>query len=158
MAKSKTLAKKLPQLTGSKLVNLAGQAVFDRAEQYVCSDALAQRLVGSNNLSARIYGNYGIYEVGLEFGPKDQLASYCTCPAEMYCCKHAVALGLTWMQEPESFFNIESLRVDLETRSKDELVELVIQMAKEQPAVLTVLGIEGFDEEEPDEPEGYEEY
>lgn len=137
-----------PQFTETTLRKAAGEVVFDRADEYTCSEALTRRLVAKNALSAQVYGHYGNYQVRLEIGTQGKLTASCTCPAEMLFCKHAAALGRTWLAEPESFFDLESLREDLEGRSREELVELILQMAAVQPAVLSVLGIEGFDEEE----------
>jgi uncharacterized Zn finger protein len=148
MATSKKKSASRPSFTETALRRAAGQVIFERADEYVCSEALTRRLVAKNTLSAQVYGNYGVYRVRLEVSSRGGLTASCTCPAEMDFCKHAAALGRTWLAEPESFFDLESLRQDLEGRSREELVELVLQMAAVQPAVLSVFGIEGFDEEQ----------
>ena len=71
-----------------------------------------------------------------------------TCPAEMLFCKHAVALGRTWLEEPDSFFDLTTLEVTLQQCSKAELLSLIQQIAESHPAALSVLGVEGFEEEE----------
>ena len=140
-----------PRLTERALVRDAGQVIFDRADEYVCSEALNKRLVSEHVLSAQVYGNYGIYRVRLETGPRGKLTPFCTCPAEMFFCKHAVALGRTWIEAPESFFDLKTLDTRLEGYSKADFISLIRQMAESCPVVLGVLGIEGFEEEEEDE-------
>jgi hypothetical protein len=48
-------------------------------------------------------------------------------------CKHAAALLLTWLHEPDTFQEIEELVVGLERRSKAELVALILKMIHRYP-------------------------
>ena len=59
-----------------------------------------------------------------------------------------IALGLTYIEEPESFYDLRTLTVDLEQHSHGDLVDLILQMVDRYPQTLGVLGVEGFDEEE----------
>ncbi len=120
---------------------------FERAYEYVSSAELRKRIVWENLLGAEIVGNYGIYQVSIEV-EKDNLNAQCTCPAEMDFCKHAVALGLTWIEDPESFFNINQLMDGLRGNSKDYLLDMIVQIVTTYPYTLSVFGIEGFEEEE----------
>ncbi len=65
----------------------------------------------------------------------------------MLFCKHAVAVGRTWLEEPETFFDLRTLIAKLEGRSKEDLIDLIRQMAESYPAVLSVLGVEEFEED-----------
>ncbi len=136
-----------PRLTREALLKAAGPVIFDRADEYVCSEALARRLVSGNVLSAQVYGSAGVYQVRLEISQRGKPVATCTCPAEMLFCKHAVAVGKTWLEEPESFFDLKTLMAELEGRSKEELIDLIREMAESCPAVLSVLGVEGFEGE-----------
>ncbi|OGG45941.1 MAG: hypothetical protein A3F84_20600 [Candidatus Handelsmanbacteria bacterium RIFCSPLOWO2_12_FULL_64_10] len=136
-----------PRLTREALVKAAGPVIFDRADEYVCSEALAKRLVSENVLSAQVYGSAGIYHVRLEVSQRGKPMATCTCPAEMLFCKHAVAVGRTWLEEPETFFDLKTLMAELEGRSKEALIDLIREMAEAYPAALGVLGVEGFEEE-----------
>ncbi len=65
----------------------------------------------------------------------------------MQFCKHAAALGITWVQDPETLFNMESLPEMLKKKSRKELEELIMQIIYKRTECLTLLGIEGFAED-----------
>lgn len=99
-------------------------------------------------IQAEIRGNYGNYRVGLSRDEDGFLEPFCTCPADMYFCKHAAAIGVTWIHEPATFFNIESLPEMLAEKSKSEVTEIILRMVQLYPGCLTVLGVEGFEDED----------
>ncbi|MGH8056033.1 MAG: SWIM zinc finger family protein, partial [Candidatus Entotheonellia bacterium] len=104
----------------------------------------------------RVSGTYGVYAVSLSIDGSN-LTPSCTCPADMEFCKHAVALGLTYLEEPESFYDLRTLTAQLEQRSPEELIDLIVQIATRHPQVLGMLGVAGFAEEEEDDDEDEEE-
>lgn len=58
----------------------------------------------------------------------------CTCPAgDGGHCKHAAALLLTWIYEPELFIEVPELEKVLESRSKADLISLIQQMVTRHP-------------------------
>ena len=136
------------RLTKEALLKAAGPVVFDRADEYVCSEALCKRLASGNVLFAQVYGSVGVYHVRIEVSSRGKPMATCTCPAEMLFCKHAVALGRTWLEAPETFFDLRTRIAELEGRSKEDLIDLILQMAESCPAVLSILGVEGFEEDE----------
>ena len=48
-------------------------------------------------------------------------------------CKHAAALLLTWLHEPEFFIEVPELEQVLEERSKEDLISLIREMVTRHP-------------------------
>ena len=76
------------------------------------------------------------------------LDSCCSCTSDAGFCKHVIALGLTYIEEPQSFYDLRTLTAQLEQYSHGELVELILQIGTRYPQTLGMLGVEGFDDEE----------
>jgi uncharacterized Zn finger protein len=53
--------------------------------------------------------------------------------------KHVVALLLTWMNDPDSFQEVESIDVLLDKRSKPDLIALIKQMLEQEPELESLL-------------------
>ena len=104
---------------------------------------MTQRLWFGKRLSARIAGNYGTYRTQVRLGDPDE--SSCTCPSEVWPCKHVRALEATWEQNPESFFDLETLLPTLLKQSKADLLAVIADMALTAPESLSVFGIPEFE-------------
>lgn len=135
-----------PTLTEEMLLEAAGPRTCDRANEYACSDLIRARIVSDDTLFARIFGNYGVYQTCLTVDDSGEFFPDCTCPADTLFCKHAVALGLTWITEPNTFFDMRSLAEQLQGKSKAELIALICEMAESYSEVLGILGIQGFED------------
>ena len=135
-----------PVLTEEMLLETAGPRTCGRANEYACSDLIRARIVSDDTLFARIFGNYGVYQTCLTVDESGKMFADCTCPADMIFCKHAVALGLTWIAESDTFFDLGSLEGQLQEKSKVELIALIREMAESYPEVLGILEIEGFED------------
>ena len=73
---------------------------YQRAQEYV--GHFTHRTIDENEISGKVKGNYGTY---ITFHRVSEwLEGRCSCQAadEMFC-KHSVALGLTYLEAPESF-------------------------------------------------------
>jgi uncharacterized Zn finger protein len=72
--------------------------------------------------------------VEVTFDDRGIAEAECSCPVgEGGRCKHVVALLLTWLDRPESFRDSADLEIDLEERSKSELIALIYQMVQRYP-------------------------
>jgi len=114
----------------------------DRAVEYINSPLMIRRLRYRNTLSATILGNYGVYRTEVRIGKPDKAA--CTCPSELWPCKHTRALAATWEQHPETFLDLQAWLDSLATKSKPELLKLIGQMALAAPESLSACGFEEF--------------
>jgi hypothetical protein len=128
----------------------------DRAVEYIDSPRMIQRLRYGDQLSAVIFGNYGVYRTGVQIGKSHD--AQCTCPSEPWPCKHARALYATWECRPETFFDVQAWLDTLKTKSKADLLKLIGAMAVAAPPALSAGGIEGFGIEVLEESEFFDQF
>jgi uncharacterized Zn finger protein len=126
----------------------------ERVQGYVNSPIMTQRLRHEECISAQIHGNFGVYRTTVDLKSK-KVTGECSCPSELWPCKHVYALRATWDKNPESFFNLDDWLVELPKQSKESLVEAIRNMVIHSPSLLTVFGVPGFDQDENDDAEYY---
>ena len=117
----------------------------ERAAEYLDSPRMTQRVVHGKRLSARIDGNSGTYRTTVQVGRK--MDATCTCPSDLWPCKHVHAVRLTWDQNPESFFDLDALLRALVKRPKAQLIATIGELLSAQPEGLTLFGVPGFEPE-----------
>ena len=122
------------------------QILKDRVAQYVDSPLMTHRVRYKKQLSARIHGNFGVYCTRASQSRK--VDGDCTCPSELWPCKHIQALRETWKVNPQSFFDLEEFLAELSSEPKARLVKVIGQMVLEWPECLSLFGVPGFEEEE----------
>jgi hypothetical protein len=133
------------QLTEQQLAQVVDEKTFHRAQPYVRE--FTHRLRSGRAIAGRIAGPHGFYTVSLAIEASALIPS-CSCTSDAGFCKHVIALGLTYIEEPQSFYDLHTLTAQLEQYSHGELVHLIIQMATRYPQTLGMLGVEGYEEEE----------
>jgi hypothetical protein len=134
------------------------QTLEDRIAPYVNSPLMTQRVRSGKEVSARVEGNFGIYRTKTTLGKKED--GDCTCPSELWPCKHIYALRETWKLNPHSFFDLDQFLAELSEEPKVKLIEAIAQIVTRSPEWLSVFGVLGFeevDEEEDDESDWEEE-
>lgn len=124
----------------------------DRVAVYVDSPMMTHRVRFKRQLFARIQGNYGAYRTWVRLG-HGGLDSGCTCPSEWRPCKHVHALERTWRANRRSFFDVGGFLKTLAGRPKATLVEVIGRLIARAPEGLAALGVEGFEDGEPEDPE-----
>jgi uncharacterized Zn finger protein len=117
---------------------------------------MTHRVRFKRQLFARIQGSYGIYRTWVRLGRRD-LDSGCTCPSDWRPCKHVRALEETWRANRRSFFDVDGFLATLAGRPKAELMEAIGRLIARAPEGLAALGVKGFDDAEPEDPEAHEE-
>jgi hypothetical protein len=127
----------------------------ERVKEYVDSPMMTQRMRHEKYVSAQVRGNFGAYRTTVDFKSK-KVTGECTCPSELWPCKHVHALRATWDKNPESFFNLDEWLAELPKQSKESLVEAIRNMVLDSPNLLTVFGVPGFEEDEDDDAGYYE--
>ncbi|HEX2474869.1 MAG TPA: SWIM zinc finger family protein [Lacipirellulaceae bacterium] len=128
---------------------------FDqRIAEYVNSPLMTQRMRYGKHVSARIEGNFGIYRTRIT--QSDKLEGDCSCPSELWPCKHIYALRATWEANPDSFFDFDVWLKKLADEPQESLVEAIGNMVMASPGLLSVFGVPGFEEDDNcDEDEAY---
>jgi len=116
-----------------------------RVAEYIDSPLVTQRVQHEKQVSARIKGNFGTYRTCVSQSKK--LTGECTCPSELWPCKHVHALRATWEANPKSFFDLDDWLKKLAGEPKATLVEAIGNMVAAYPALLSVFGVPGFEEE-----------
>jgi hypothetical protein len=132
-------------LSEQQLAQAIDEKTFHRAQPYVRE--FTHRLRSGHAIAGRVAGPHGVYTVTLAI-EGSTLTPACSCTSDAGFCRHVIALGLTYIEEPQSFYDLRTLTARLEQYSHDELVDLVVRMGTRYPQTLGMLGVEGFDEEE----------
>lgn len=122
-------------LTRDSLLDLAGARSFQRGDDYFKSGHVNDIDIGWDVLSARVTGQEDYY-VDL-WAEGSQLQSSCTCPlgVDRIFCKHCVAVGLTWLKNPEGAHTaqkpvtIDDVESFLERQEKAVLIEWMLDRA-----------------------------
>ena len=115
-----------------------------RIAEYVNSPLLTQRVRSGKIVSARVEGNFGDYRTKTTLGKKE--VGDCTCPSELWPCKHVYALRETWKINPHSFFDLDQFLAELSEKPKAKLIDAIAQIVTQSPECLSVFGVSGFDE------------
>ena len=132
-------------LTEEQLAQVIDEKTFHRAQPYVRE--FTHRLRSGPAIAGRVAGPHGVFTVSLTI-EDSTLTPACSCTSDPGFCRHAIALGLTYIEEPQSFYDLRTLTAQLEQYSHGELVELIIRIGTRYPETLGMLGVDGFDEEE----------
>jgi uncharacterized Zn finger protein len=131
----------LPHLTESDIRRWVGEASFGRGQRYFRQGRVLDPRHQEDTLKARCLGSSSQpYQVEVTLGPEGIASGECSCPVGGGGrCKHAAALLLAWLQEPDTFLEVEDLETALNHRSKAELVALIRRMVARCPDLETLL-------------------
>ena len=132
-------------LTEEQLAQVIDEKTFHRAQPYVRE--FTHRLRSGPSITGRVAGPHGVYTVSLSI-EDSTLTPACSCTSDAGFCRHAIALGLTYIEEPQSFYDLRILTAQLQQYSHGELVDLILHICARYPQTLGMLGVEGFDDEE----------
>jgi hypothetical protein len=133
------------QLSEQQLAQVIDEKTFHRAQPYVRE--FTHRLRSGHAITGRVAGPHGVYTVSLAI-EGSTLTPTCSCTSDAGFCRHVIALGLTYIEEPQSFYDLRTLMAQLEQYSHGELVGLIIKMGTRYPQTLGMLGVEGFADED----------
>lgn len=120
-----------------------GTKAFTRGYQYFEDDTILNPRRRGNCLIAECQGSQPTpYRVEIQLSGEGIESGLCSCPGgEGGHCKHAAALLLAWLHEPETFSAVPELGELLESRSKPELISLIQQMVSRHPDLEQLLEI-----------------
>lgn len=120
----------------------------DPATEYIDGPLMTHRVRHPHHVSAQIEGRYGIYCTRAQLTRRSD--GECTCPSDLWPCKHVRALRATWKENPNSFFDMPAFLRVLRSRQKEDLIDSIDRIVTAFPAALGVLGVDGFDSDDTD--------
>lgn len=116
----------------------AGSRTVERGSRYAGQGAVHGMVEDGGRVAAKVTGT-DLYRVCL-WAEGGKVGYSCTCPvgADLVLCKHCVAVALVWLGRVDGVeavagapLTMEGLREHLRGRSRDELVELLVEQALE---------------------------
>ncbi len=124
------------------LCDLAGQVYFDRGGRYFEQGRVRSMAQYDEHITAEVMGTE-TYQVHLWL-QDHELLSRCSCPlgVDDLFCKHCVAVGLAWIDEPPPYRSaseapakvgttMEDVREYLARQERDTLVQMILNQAME---------------------------
>jgi len=133
----------LLSLTENDIRTWTGDASLSKGRAYFRDGSIINPRRQGDTLKAQCIGSAAQpYRVEITLGPTGITAGHCSCPVGGGGgCKHAAALLLTWVNNAESFTNIEELATALHQRNKEELIMLVTKMIDRHPDLEMLLNL-----------------
>ena len=129
--------------TETKLTQAASPAVRSNAEELVDADLMMKRLRDGAEISCTFVSFNRTIHCSVS-ARKYSLQELCTCEAN-YFCRHAAALVRTWLDHPETFFDLTGFLDELENYPKADLLVMLRRLVGRYPgSSLEVLGKDGF--------------
>ena len=134
---------RVPPLTEQAIRRWVGEASYGRGLGYYRGGHILQPRRQGSTLKARCIGSEEQpYRVQVNLDEHGIASGSCTCYVGAGGqCKHAAALLLCWLHEPERFQEQASLEATLEARSKAELIALIRRMLNRYPDLEPLLEI-----------------
>jgi uncharacterized Zn finger protein len=131
----------IPHIKQSDVRNWTDEVYFQRGQNYYKQGAIYDQRKQGMTLKSKCAGSQApFYRQEVLFNSKEIESAECSCPVgEGGHCKHTVALLLTWVHDPNSFQEGESLDVVLEKRSKGELIAIIKEMLEQEPDLESLL-------------------
>ena len=114
---------------------------FTRGLEYFYAGAIGNPVRHGWTLSATCQGTEPTpYRVRVEFMPTTIAATACSCPYEYDGeCKHVVALLLTYIEAPETIYDIDTLLATLAKKPKSRLLQIISELLKRTPTLAPVV-------------------
>jgi hypothetical protein len=115
--------------------------VFKRGEVYYKNNKVNNRRKKDSKIYARVKGtrNYGV----VIQNDGEKLTTYCSCPYyfDDKFCKHIVATGLAFIEEPESFIDMKLMKDKIYNQEQNLLAELMSMVVEIYPDLVDDMGL-----------------
>lgn len=133
----------IPRIKKSDITRWTDETRFQRGLKYYEQGAIYDQRRQGMTLKSKCSGTQApFYRQEVLFNSRGIESAECSCPVGAGGhCKHAVALLLTWLNDPDSFKEVEAVDAILEKRSKPELIALVRQMIEQEPDLESLLDL-----------------
>lgn len=131
----------LPEIGDNDILRWVGNTAYQRGYRYFEDETILNPRRRGPCLISECQGTRpDPYRVEIRLGPGGIEDGACTCPGgEGGHCKHAAALLLTWINEPDLFVEVPELEQLLEAHSKAELITIIQEMVARHPDLEQIL-------------------
>ncbi|MHB8778734.1 MAG: SWIM zinc finger family protein [Anaerolineales bacterium] len=131
----------IPRISKSIIAHWTDNVYFQRGQKYYEQGAIYEQRIQGMVLKSKCSGSQApFYRQEVLFDSKGIKSAECTCPVgDGGHCKHTVALLLTWVNNPNSFQEVDAIETILEKLSKPELIALIKQMIEQEPDLESLL-------------------
>ena len=130
----------LPQLTPDQIQERCTEQSYMRGLDYFHTSAIGNPTLCGYTLSGTCEGTeIDPYHVTVELTPTGIAAAACSCPYDWGGdCKHIVALLLTYLEEPDVIYSLDTLLVTLEEKPKPDLLQIISELLKRAPELAPI--------------------
>ncbi len=130
----------LPQLTPDHIQQRCTEQSYMRGVDYFDAGAIGNPTLHGYTLSATCEGtDMDPYHVTVELTPTGIATSDCSCPYDWGGdCKHIVALLLTYLEEPDVIYSLDTLLAALEEKPKPNLLQVISELLKRAPELVPI--------------------
>lgn len=131
----------IPRITKSDIRRWTDEVYFQRGQKYSEQEPIYDQRRQGMTIKSKCSGTQApFYRQEVLFDNKGIKTAECSCPlGNGGRCKHAVALLLTWVNDPDSFQDVEAIDAVLKKHSKAELIALIKQMLEQEPDLEALL-------------------
>lgn len=127
-------------LSAAQLEAMCRPQVFRQALRYARSAHMVDRFRIGSAISARFHGTRGIYSTRIDLEGR-VLRFECTCPLSgaRDPCKHVIALGMAWLEAPQTFHDLDLTLARFAHMKKGDLITAVRRAAQRIPEIIPIL-------------------
>jgi len=131
----------IPRISKSIIAHWTDNAYFQRGQKYYEQGAIYEQRIQGMTIKSKCSGSQvSFYHQEVLFDSKGIKSAECSCPVgDGGHCKHTVALLLTWVNDPNSFQEVEAIDTILEKFSKPELISLIKQIIEQEPDLVSLV-------------------
>ncbi len=131
----------MTELTENEIREIFSDKTFFKGQDYYDGDHVLRPVKIENTLYAQVMGSaLSPYEVRAYIADSN-IRTECTCPVGNMC-KHGVALLLQWINDKSSFIDAEKFIQTLENMNKDEIINILKDIIKQNPSLVAEFSTE----------------
>ncbi|MFU8766187.1 MAG: hypothetical protein ACNA7I_00705 [Candidatus Methanoperedens sp.] len=131
----------MTELTEDEIREIFSDKTFFKGQDYYDGGHVLRPVKIENTLYAQVLGSASSpYEVRAYIADSN-ISTECTCPVGNMC-KHGVALLLQWVNDASSFIDADKFIQTLENMNKDEIINILKNIIKQNPSLVAEFSTE----------------
>ena len=129
-------------LTEEDVRSTFGDKTFSKGRDYFEREYVESGVKNGEELHGTVLGSApDPYNVTVEIAQDAAIYAKCTCPVGRMC-KHGVALLLQWINNKESFTDVDNVLSSLQKKSKEELIKMMGSLIERDPILAAKLSFQ----------------